>query len=123
MCRFESLKTCVLHPSNLYDDIAQCSDESDLCRNNSCFECFDRRLLISSKQVCDGVFDCYDWFDECLCEVNFNKASCKARFLSSDIFFGECNDLHNLHSSDNINFSTFTKVSSNNSLLKKICQT
>ena len=61
---------CVLPQNNIYDDLAHCSDNSDLCfsSNNSCFKCLDNRLLISFKQVCDGVIDCYDLSDKCLCE-------------------------------------------------------
>ena len=62
---------CVLPQSNLYDDLAHCNDDSDLClfgNSASCFQCLDMRLLISAKQVCDGVSDCYDLSDECLCD-------------------------------------------------------
>ncbi|CAK8686160.1 unnamed protein product [Clavelina lepadiformis] len=63
---------CVLPQWNLYDDIAQCFDNSDLCFSSDgsfhCFKCLDNRLIISPKQVCDGVIDCFDLSDECLCE-------------------------------------------------------
>ena len=69
---------CVLPQSNLFDDVAQCDDESDLCQNEnvSCFHCFDKRLVISSSQVCDGVNDCFDMSDECLCELQIEGQSC-----------------------------------------------
>ena len=78
---------CVLPQNNLYDDLAQCNDDSDLClfaNNDSCFQCLDKRLLISSKQVCDGVYDCYDLSDECLCDVYFHAEMCARRFELND---------------------------------------
>ena len=62
---------CVLPQRNLYDGFAQCKDQSDLCINDSCFRCLDQRLVISSKQVCDEKYDCYDQSDEILCEFTF----------------------------------------------------
>ena len=32
-----SSRNCVLPQRNLYDNLAQCKDQSDLCLNNSCF--------------------------------------------------------------------------------------
>jgi len=77
---------CNLPQNNLYDDIAQCDDNSDLCWNgtDSCFHCLDNRLLISLKQVCDGVSDCYDMSDECLCEKYINSDACKRLFQSKN---------------------------------------
>ena len=75
---------CVLPQNNLYDDLAQCGDNSDLClfaNNDSCFQCLDKHLIISSKQVCDGVYDCYDLSDECLCDIYFHIGLCASRFV------------------------------------------
>ena len=73
-----SLSSCVLPQINLYDEIPHCPDQSDLCFNGkrTCFQCFDKRLWISKKQVCDGINDCYDLSDECLCKTNLDKRIC-----------------------------------------------
>ena len=82
--------TCVLPQINLYDDIAQCSDQSDLCfsDNVSCFQCLDKRLWISSKQVCDGTRDCFDSSDECLCKDHLNNVMCIDLFPQCDVDYG-----------------------------------
>ena len=115
----DSDKKCVLPQRNLHDDVAQCTDESDLCNNNSCFQCFDRRLLISSKQVCDGLFDCYDWSDECLCEQYLDLDLCNTRFSSCTL--SSVN--HNLNSNANLDYKTIFNVNDDIARLTKICQT
>ena len=76
---------CVLPQNNLYDNVAQCADNSDFCfdNNSACFLCLDKRLVISIKQLCDGEFDCFDKSDECLCEKYFNSDVCKSVFEKS----------------------------------------
>ena len=98
------IDTCTLPQRNLYDDVAHCADSSDLCLlNRSCFECLDKRMIVSSKQVCDEVIDCYDLSDECLCEVNLHSPICNAMFTSdpdsSDTFCASDSKLISFNSS------------------------
>ena len=88
----QSSEECVLPQLNLHDDVAHCDNARDLCNeNHSCFECFDRRLWISSKQVCDRVIDCYDLSDECLCDININKPNCEVSFSTkNESLAGSC---------------------------------
>ena len=62
-------RDCYLPEINLFDHIAHCSDDSDLCLNspNNCFQCFNKLWFISSQQVCDGRNDCSDASDESSC--------------------------------------------------------
>ena len=109
---------CVLPQSNLYDDLAQCTDNSDLClfkNNTSCFQCFDKRLLISFKQVCDGVNDCYDLSDECLCDIYFDAEKCASRFEVNNSACFESKWLATSHS--------LLKIQTTNSLTRTVaCQ-
>ena len=120
---FGSDRKCVLPQQNLHDDVAQCSDESDLCENNSCFQCFDRRLLISTTQVCDGWFDCYDWSDECLCEQHFNSILCNHRFPVCSLYFANSESKHNYTLSSNFEYKDIINVNAKSTKSKKICQT
>ena len=77
----KSFYSCNLPQLNLYDDFPHCVlNHRDLCIGangvTSCFECYDKRLLISTEQVCDDVIDCYDLSDECLCETHLNNPIC-----------------------------------------------
>jgi len=78
---------CILPQVNLYDDFVHCDNDSDLCfeKNSLCFRCLDERLLISSAQVCDGVNDCYDMSDECLCEEYFDTKACVSTFEETPV--------------------------------------
>ena len=118
-----SSRKCVLPQRNLHDNIAQCSDESDLCKNNSCFQCFDRRLLISSKQVCDSIFDCYDWSDECLCEDNLNSDLCKQRFPSCGLFYADYESKHNFNLSFDYDYKSIVSINDDITKSTKTCQT
>ncbi|XP_026690896.2 uncharacterized protein LOC108949594 [Ciona intestinalis] len=68
---FQLKQSCVLPQVNLYNNNSYCEDGSDNCFVDGklkCFRCLDGKLMISGKQVCDGVIDCYDLSDECLCQ-------------------------------------------------------
>ena len=83
---FQSEDSCVLPQVNLFDDVAHCSDGSDLClkENNSCYECSDTLLIISSIQVCDRSMDCFDTSDENSCALIVDWFS--SRNLTSETF-------------------------------------
>ena len=115
----DSDRKCILPQRNLHDNVAQCKDESDLCINNSCFQCFDRRLLISSKQVCDGLFDCYDWSDECLCEQYLDFDLCSTRFPFCILSSVD----HNLNLSSNLDHKTIYNVNAGLGKSTKLCET
>ena len=83
----ESKGTCILPQLNLNDTMPHCTDKSDLCLNDeSCFRCIGDQINVSSKQLCNGIFDCTDASDECLCEnQNPNiKETCEQMFQDSD---------------------------------------
>ena len=97
-------KKCILPQSNLYDDFAHCDNISAYCfaHNDACFWCFDKRLLISASQVCDGVSDCYDWSDECLCEEYLDSEMCRSAFEDDNFQCFDNDILKSSYSSPNV---------------------
>ena len=56
----------------LLNNISICDDHSDVCYdsrgNFMCSRCLDNKTIINSNFNCDGLFDCPDLSDECLCD-------------------------------------------------------
>ena len=100
---------CILPQNNLYDDYAHCNTKLDFCfdNNTECFLCWDKRLLISADQVCNGIVDCYDLSDECLCESSLDVEICLSAFddMRFKCFENEqFESWHNLFNTLNENF-------------------
>nr|XP_018670728.1 low-density lipoprotein receptor-related protein 2-like [Ciona intestinalis] len=71
---------CTLPQQLLWDNVKDCDDGEDLCvisgeygghpstiNTTLCHQCTDGTMLIPIPRVCDGVFDCSDLSDECMC--------------------------------------------------------
>lgn len=51
-----------------------------------CFRCLDRSKIIPASQLCDGIVQCQDLSDECLCQT---KKGDKLLAICNDICWGE----------------------------------
>ena len=76
-------------------------------------------MLISSKQVCDDLFECYNCSDECLCEQYLDFNLCNVRFPSCTLSSVD----HNLNSSSILQYQTIFNVNADNAKSTKTCQT
>ncbi|XP_078488062.1 uncharacterized protein LOC144745907 [Ciona intestinalis] len=129
---FQLKQSCVLPQVNLYNNNSYCEDGSDNCFVDGklkCFRCLDGKLMISGKQVCDGVIDCYDLSDECLCQDRtvcddvFGKS--KKICQSSEILCnGVCESIQtvicnkSISCNDTDNMQHCTKVKQSNALME-----
>ena len=102
---------CVLPQSNLYDDVAHCANNADIRSIEDFFECFDNRLLILPEQVCDGVADCYDISDECLCDEYFDTEMCTIKFEDKNFQCFDNGNRNSWHSFLNNNAFVITEAS------------
>ena len=48
----------------------------DKLQRQSCHKCISGNTLIPTAKVCDGIIDCPDLSDECLCENSDNLQIC-----------------------------------------------
>ncbi|XP_076799429.1 uncharacterized protein LOC143444168 isoform X2 [Clavelina lepadiformis] len=73
-------KPCLIPQQLLHDNVKDCDNGEDLCFIKSgslsildsslCFQCFLGGVIIPRNKICDGIIDCPDLSDECLCQGN-----------------------------------------------------
>ena len=73
--------------------------------------------------MCDGIFDCYDWSDECLCEDNLNIDLCNTRFHSCGLFYAEYKSEYNFNSIFALDYKSIISVHADITKSTKTCQT
>jgi len=79
-------KYCSIPRFNLMDEYSNCDDQSDRCYKNGtfmCTTCLDKQTIIAHRQICDGIVDCPDLTDECLCGEATLAATRTQRLCSS----------------------------------------
>nr|XP_039249024.1 uncharacterized protein LOC120326749 isoform X1 [Styela clava] len=60
----------------------------DAFSNDKCFRCLDKSLVIPNNRVCDGIMDCKDLSDECLCKHE-QKRSEETKKLCDSVCIGD----------------------------------
>ncbi|XP_039257088.2 uncharacterized protein LOC120333784 isoform X2 [Styela clava] len=89
---------CNIPQWTLHDNHTMCEDKSDLCfKNNSfnCARCVSDNKIIAKRQMCDGVIDCTDLSDECLCNSNRNNVDLMKLCNSICYHSNKCGGLNN----------------------------
>ena len=81
---------CILPQWTLFDQYSSCDDKSDLCASNAslCTQCVFSNMTISPKQICDGIFDCPDLSDECVCSSGLPSHN-RTCLLCENICYGD----------------------------------
>ena len=86
LCSGHGEKLCVLPQRNLYDEVEHCYNGLDSCQSNDrdkCFyKCFDQneQIYVAMSQMCDQIFNCPDFSDECLCDDSLSLKRCQDIF-------------------------------------------